>query len=142
MIPKFKKKKIFPSVCRACWEEFHWYITHCNLINIHSSLFFWKKFRFSAKNSKFEKVVHQFVEHVESLETNPLMYNIKDLGYKWSPAFRLKVVVQTESILECTLEDLSYDIAMTRLPKLKISCRRGKQYTSPVTLGGRHNECF
>ena len=25
---------------------------------------------------------------------------------------------------------------MTRLPKLKISWRRGKQYTSPVTLGG------
>ena len=30
---------------------------------------------------------------------------------------------------------------MTRLPKLKISWRRGKQYTSPITLGGggRHN---
>ena len=28
---------------------------------------------------------------------------------------------------------------MTRLPKLKISWRRGKQYTSPVALGGRHN---
>ena len=25
---------------------------------------------------------------------------------------------------------------MTRLPKLKISWRRGKQYTSPVTIGG------
>ena len=25
---------------------------------------------------------------------------------------------------------------MTRLSKLKISCRREKQYTSPVTLGG------
>ena len=25
---------------------------------------------------------------------------------------------------------------MTRLPKLKISWRRGKQYTSPITLGG------
>ena len=25
---------------------------------------------------------------------------------------------------------------MTRLPKMKISWRRGKQYTSPVTLGG------
>ena len=25
---------------------------------------------------------------------------------------------------------------MTRLPKRKISWRRGKQYTSPVTLGG------
>ena len=28
---------------------------------------------------------------------------------------------------------------MTRLPKLKISWRRGKECTSPVTLGGRHN---
>ena len=28
---------------------------------------------------------------------------------------------------------------MTRLPKLEISWRRGKQFTSPVTLGGRHN---
>ena len=28
---------------------------------------------------------------------------------------------------------------MTRLLKLKISGRRGKQYTSPVTLGGSHN---
>ena len=27
---------------------------------------------------------------------------------------------------------------MTRLPKLKISWRRGKQCTSPVTLGGSH----
>ena len=27
---------------------------------------------------------------------------------------------------------------MTRLPKLKISWQRGKQYTSSVTLGGRH----
>ena len=27
---------------------------------------------------------------------------------------------------------------MTRLPKLKISWRRGTQYTSPVSLGGRH----
>ena len=29
---------------------------------------------------------------------------------------------------------------MTRLKKLKISWRRGKQYTSPVTLGGKHND--
>ena len=30
---------------------------------------------------------------------------------------------------------------MTRLPKLKISWRRGKQYTSPITLGGGgHND--
>ena len=29
---------------------------------------------------------------------------------------------------------------MTRLSKLKISWRRRKQYTSPVTLGERHNE--
>ena len=35
---------------------------------------------------------------------------------------------QTESITECTLEDISND---TRLPKLKISLRRGKQYTPP-----------
>ena len=27
-----------------------------------------------------------------------------------------------------------------RLPKLKISWRRGKQYTSPVTLGGDINK--
>ena len=41
---------------------------------------------------------------------------------------------RTESISECTLKDLLND--MTRLPKLKISWRRGKQYTSHVTLGG------
>ena len=29
---------------------------------------------------------------------------------------------------------------MTCFPKLKISWRRGKQCTSPVTLGGRHNK--
>ena len=28
---------------------------------------------------------------------------------------------------------------MTRLPKLSISWQWGKQYTSPLTLGGRHN---
>ena len=28
---------------------------------------------------------------------------------------------------------------MTRIPKLKISWRRGKQYTSPVTQGRSHN---
>ena len=42
---------------------------------------------------------------------------------------------RTESISECTLKDLSNDTYMTRLSKLKISWRRGKQYTSPVTLG-------
>ena len=39
-----------------------------------------------------------------------------------------------------TLKDLLNDIFMTRLPKPKISWRRGKQYTSTVTLGGRHNK--
>ena len=29
---------------------------------------------------------------------------------------------------------------MTRLPNLKISWRRGNQYTSPFTLGGWHND--
>ena len=45
---------------------------------------------------------------------------------------------QNESISECTLKDLSDD-NITRLLKLKISWRRGKQYTSPVTLRGRQN---
>ena len=49
----------------------------------------------------------------------------------------VQTVREKESISECTLKDLSND--MTRLPKLKISWRQGKQYTSPVTLGGRHN---
>ena len=31
---------------------------------------------------------------------------------------------------------------MTRLPKLKISWRRGKQYTSPVTMGETHNNYY
>ena len=41
----------------------------------------------------------------------PLMYNIKDLGWKQRPAIRLKIVYwktdgQTESISECILKDL------------------------------------
>ena len=57
-------------------------------------------FRFSAINSKtnLKLAFHCFVELVE---TNPLMYNIKDFGYKRSPAIRLKIVVHTESISEC-----------------------------------------
>ena len=47
---------------------------------------------------------------MELVETNPLMHNIKDLGQKRSPAIRLKIVVQTESISEYTLNDLSNDI--------------------------------
>ena len=65
------------------------------------------------------------------------MYNIKDLGYKQSPTISSKIVIQTETISECTLKALSND--MTRLQELKISWRRGKQYTSSITLEGRHN---
>ena len=55
------------------------------------------------------------------------MYYIDDLGKKRSPA-----------IPNLTFQ-MIYDTP-SRLPKLKISWRRGKRYTSPVTLWGRHNE--
>ena len=42
---------------------------------------------------------------------------------------------QTESISECTLKDFTNDILHAFL-KLKISWRRGNQYTSPFRLGG------
>ena len=46
--------------------------------------------------SKFEKkALHLFVGLVEM---NPLMCNIKDLGYKQRPGIRLKIVVQTDKI--------------------------------------------
>ena len=33
---------------------------------------------------------------VELVDTNPLMYNLKDLGSKQTPSIRLKIVVQTD----------------------------------------------
>ena len=36
--------------------------------------------------------------HSHRMWTNPLMYNIKDLGWKQSPAIRLKIVSQTDGI--------------------------------------------
>ena len=62
------------------------------------------------------------------------MYNIQNLGLKQSPAISLKIVVQTDR------RNRFRNVHSTRLSKLKISWRRGKQYTSCVTLGGRHNE--
>ena len=70
-------------------------------------------FRFLANNqktnSKFEKSFHYFVELVE---TNPLIHNIKHLEWKWSPAIRLKIVVQTDRIdfWMYSEKDLSNDI--------------------------------
>ena len=43
---------------------------------------------------------------------------------------------QTELISECSYSQRPFKWYMTRLSKLKISWRRGKQYTSLVTLGG------
>ena len=53
-------------------------------------------------------------KQIWNLKINPLMYNIRDLRLNQRPAICLKIVVhtdrQTESILECTLRDLSNDI--------------------------------
>ena len=58
-----------------------------------------------------------------------MMYNIKDLGQKRSPAIRLKIVVQTkrrtESISECTLQGWQQKTHKKTNPKHKkpwVSC--------------------
>ena len=52
-------------------------------------------------------------------------YSIEDRGTdRWS--------YRQISILECTLKDLSNDIAMTRLSKLKISWRRKNNIPFPL----------
>ena len=104
-------KKNFPLVCRACRDKFiDSYITHCNLINIHALLFVHIFFGFRLKFRKriwnLRNAFHKFVEFIEM---NLLMFNIEDLIYKRSPAIRLNIVIQTESISECTLKDLSND---------------------------------
>ena len=64
------------------------------------------------------------------------MFNIKDLGQKRSSAIRLKIEVQTNGqtygIDFGMYSQRPVELYMTRLPKLKISWRRGKQYTFPL----------
>ena len=69
---------------------------------------------------------------------NSLMFNITRYRIKTSPAIRLKIVVQTDGINFGMYSQRTFKWYMTRLSKLKISWRRGKEYTSLVTLGGRH----
>ena len=72
------------------------------------------------------------------------MNNIKDSGQKRSPAIRLKIVAQADrripfwNVYSKTFQ-MIYD---TPIKKLKISWRLEKQYTSPITLEGRHNKCL
>ena len=62
-------------------------------------------------------------------------------------AIRLKIVVQTDGRTDRQTDEINFGMYsqrhfewyMARLPKLKISWRRGKQYTSPDTLGGGIN---
>ena len=107
---------------------------HCISINIHASLFVQTFFGFPPKfRKRIKKLKRAFHLFVELIETNPLMYNIKDLGWKRSPAILLKIVVQTNG------QTGGIDFGMySQKPeaKLKNSWRRGKQYTSSVTLGG------
>ena len=59
-LPKFRKlirnleKKLFISLCSSL-RRIHWYSTHCNLFNIHDSLFFWIFFGFHPKFTVFNK---------------------------------------------------------------------------------------
>ena len=55
-------------------------------------------------------------------------YSFEDRGTdRWTDAIDLGMYSQKP-----------FECYMTRLPKLQISWPRGKQYTSLVTLGGRH----
>ena len=80
MIQKLEKN--FPLVVELL-RKIHWYITHCILIFDQYSRFAirLKKFRFSVKNAKtnYSKVDKALHLSVELVETNPLMYNIKQL---------------------------------------------------------------
>ena len=72
-------KKLSISL-KSSSRRIYWYITHCNLINIHASLLFWIFFGFRPiirKTKKIRNLKKSF--SLELLETDPLMYNIKDL---------------------------------------------------------------
>ena len=80
---------------------------------------------------------HYFVELVV---TNPLMYNMKDFDRNEVPLFVWRSWYRrTDRIDFGMYSQRPFEWCMTRLSKLKISWRRGKQYTCLITLGGRHN---
>ena len=94
-----------PIIWKRNWnlkKVFHLFVDlvkriHCNLINIHASLFFWKKSAFGQKfENEFEIFKKAISSFIELIKTNPLMYYIKYLGQKWSPAIRSKIVEQTD----------------------------------------------
>ena len=68
------------------------------------------------------------------------MYNIKDLGWKRRKLFVWRLWNrQTDGINFGMYSQRPFEWYMTRLPKLKISWRRGKRIYLPITLKGRHN---
>ena len=54
----------------------------------------------------------------------------------------MKIVVWTDGIDFGMYSQRPFEWYMTSLPKLKTSWRRGKQYTSPVSLGWRHKNVY
>ena len=137
MIPKLKKKKLSITLLSLS-RQIHWGITQCTLINIHALLFVNTFFGFNPKfrkrNWNFKKAFHYFVELVD---TNSLMYNIKDKNevqlFVWRSWYR-----RTDRIDFGMYSQRPFEWYIKRLPKMKNSWRWGQQYTSPVTLGGRH----
>ena len=80
------KKKLSISLSSSL-RRIHWYLTHFNLINIHASLFFWKKFCFWLKIRKriqnLKKAFHCTLRRIHWYITHCNLINIHASLFYW-----------------------------------------------------------
>ena len=134
-----KFQEYFPLVCRACWDE-SIDIQHIALwlicMNCYSFKYFsgfWQIIWKTNLKLRFPFICR--TRRDESIDVQHQRFRIKK---KYSFSFEHR---GTDGQID-GIDFGMYLPYMTRLRKLKISGRRGKQYTSPVTLGGRHNSNY